>query len=213
MKSELKEAMQRLGLSERVVEPLWLYLRLLASWNEAFNLTAIPPERWIKWHIMDSLSLIPFLQPQLMSVGRRSADLGSGAGLPGIPLAIVLRNFHWTLIEKNGKRASFLLRVKNELLLSNVEIIHSRAEELDLTPNQLFSYVTVRAVGRCAFLCRLALPLLAQGGRLLAMKGKLAQAELDEVTEPWRLIGVNKIVLDDPPEKMRNLSVVVWEKG
>ena len=213
MKRELIDAiaLMRLQLSNRSLEQLWLYMQLMAEWNKSFNLTSIPLEGWIRRHIMDSLSVLPFLQP---AIGRL-ADIGSGAGLPGIPLAIVTGQDHWTLIEKNGKKASFLLRVKNELLLSNVEVVHSRAEDLHSAERNSFFCATARAVGSCELLCRLAWPLLASGGRLIAMKGQVDKDKLAEMKEPWSSVRVKRIELParTKEEKAINLSLVIWEKG
>lgn len=210
MKNELAMAMELMKLpsSDHLVDRLFLYMNLMAEWNELAGLTSIPPADWIRRHIMDSLSLLSFIPP-----ATQLADIGSGAGLPAIPLALAADNSQWALIEKNGKKASFLLRVKNELALSNVRIIHKRAEYTE--ERNAFQVVTARAVGSCALLCRLAWPLLQDNGRLLAMKGKICQAELNALTEPWQAMTINRVIIPTlrGDEKPMNLSILIWQKN
>jgi len=196
-----------------LIDQLWLYLNLMAEWNRLVGLTSIPPSDWVRRHIMDSFSLFSFMP----SFPAKLADIGSGAGLPAIPLALMARYNSWTLIEKNNKKVSFLLRVKNELELSNVRIVHKRAENLaqDVQEKNSFQTVTARAVGSCVLLCRLAWPLLKRGGRLLAMKGKVDQTALNDLVEPWQTMSINRITLPPlkPDEESMKLSVLVWQKS
>lgn len=196
-----------------LIDQLWLYLNLMAEWNRLAGLTSIPPSDWVRRHIMDSFSLLSFIPPSPTQL----ADIGSGAGLPAIPLALAARDNNWTLIERNNKKASFLLRVKNELGLANVRVVHRRAEHLaeDIKEKNSFQVVTARAVGSCVLLCRLAWPLLKRDGRLLAMKGKVKQSELNDLVEPWQEMTINRI--DLPPlrsnEEPIKLSLLIWQKS
>jgi len=196
-----------------LIDQLWLYLNLMAEWNKLVGLTSIPPSDWVRRHIMDSFSLSSFMP----SFPTQLADIGSGAGLPAIPLALMARGNNWTLIEKNNKKVAFLLRVKNELELSNVRIVHKRAENLaqDVKEKNSFQTVTARAVGSCVLLCHLAWPLLKRGGRLLAMKGRVDQTELNDLVEPWQTMSINRITLPPlkPDEESMKLSVLVWQKS
>ena len=214
-KGELIKAVElmRLPPAADLIDQLWLYLNLMAEWNRLVGLTSIPPSDWVRRHIMDSFSLFSFLP----SAPSQLADIGSGAGLPAIPLALMARENSWTLIEKNNKKASFLLRVKSELELSNVRIVHKRAEDLaqDAKEKNSFQTITARALGSCLVLCRLAWPLLKRGGRLLAMKGKVRQTELNDLVEPWQTMTINRITIPPlkPNEESMKLSVLVWQKS
>jgi len=135
------------------------YLNLLEHWNRVHNLTGIRDRAaLVDRHLVESLALAPYV------TGPRVADIGSGAGLPGLPLAIRLRALHFTLIESRRKRVSFLRHVAAMLALENVDVAHGRVEELELP---LFRTVLARAVAPPAELLELATPLLAPGGRLL----------------------------------------------
>jgi len=136
------------------------YLRLLKRWNRVHNLTAITDTgEMIERHLAESLALRSFLR------GQRSADVGSGAGLPGIPLAIVEAEMSFTLIESRAKRASFLSHVKGELALSNVIVEHGRVE--DLRGTAPFDTVLARAVAPLPELIELTAHLLGDDSVLL----------------------------------------------
>ena len=122
-------------LTAQMANKLCSYLELLGRWSDLFNLTAIPRYQWVEKHILDSFSAFPFLptdaEPASSAHGENIliADIGSGAGLPGIPLAIVAPNTHWLLLEKTGKKAGFLMRVALELDLQNVDVVNLSAEQ------------------------------------------------------------------------------------
>ncbi len=125
-------------LTAQMADKLCSYLELLGRWSDLFNLTAIPRYQWVEKHILDSFSAFPFLpflptdaEPASSAHGENIliADIGSGAGLPGIPLAIVAPNTHWLLLEKTGKKAGFLMRVALELDLQNVDVVNLSAEQ------------------------------------------------------------------------------------
>jgi 16S rRNA (guanine527-N7)-methyltransferase len=171
------------------LDRLGLYLALLLDANTRFNLTAIrdPDEAWNR-HILDSLTLVPYIA----SVGTRAggtgvapvrvADVGSGGGLPGIPLAIALPDVQFTLIEATGKKARFLDEVVAKLSLPNARVINERVETLGSDPGgthrEQYDIVIARAVGRLPVLLELAVPLAKVGGHVLAMKGAKAQEEI-----------------------------------
>ncbi|MEW6647444.1 MAG: 16S rRNA (guanine(527)-N(7))-methyltransferase RsmG [Pseudomonadota bacterium] len=153
-------------------ERLLAYLALLVKWNQAYNLTAIRhPLEMVTKHLLDSLAVQPYLY------GTRVLDVGSGAGLPGIPLAIADPAREFTLLDSNGKKTRFLLQAKGELRLSNLSVVHSRLEQY--RPGQLFDTVTARAFASLADMVAGTAHLLAPGGSLLAMKGEYPQDELD----------------------------------
>lgn len=157
------------------------YLELLAKWNRTYNLTAVRDgAEMVSVHLLDSLAVAPYLG----TIGSL-ADVGSGAGLPGIPLALVRPELRVTLIESNHKKASFLQQAKIELGLDNVSIHCGRVEQATgLSP---FDAVISRAFSDLAEFARLAGHLLAPGGRLLAMKGILPQDEINRLPDGWRL--------------------------
>lgn len=149
------------------------YLDLLSKWNTAYNLTGTrDPERLISHHILDSLSILPFIQ------GRRALDIGTGAGLPGFILALAQPAVHWTLLDANQKKVRFLRQAMLELKPGNVEVVHSRAR--DYAPAERFDTVVSRALGPLARFVALARPLLNDGGIMLAMKGRVPGDELAE---------------------------------
>ena len=143
-----------LELSDEQAGKLVAHLDLLDEWNQRMNLTAIRDRgQQLTKHILDSLSVRSHLR------GSRIADVGSGAGFPGIPLAIVLPDVHFALIESTGKKCRFLEHVRDTLSLPNVEVVQSRAEAFK--PGERFDTVLARAVGPVADLVRVAGPLVS----------------------------------------------------
>jgi 16S rRNA (guanine527-N7)-methyltransferase len=152
------------------------------------NLTAIRdrPSQLTK-HVLDSLSVRPYLR------GQRVADVGSGAGFPGIPLAIVAPEIHFALIESTGKKCRFLEHVRDALGLGNVDVVQARAEAHQ--PAVRYDTVIARAVGPVADLVRYAGPLVAGGGRLLAMKGRRPDDELAKKLNGWKVAAVHPLTV------------------
>ena len=175
-----------LELSEAQLARLVAHLDLLDEWNARMNLTAIRdrPSQLTK-HVLDSLSVRPFLR------GGRIADVGSGAGFPGIPLAIVEPHRQFTLIESTGKKCRFLEHVRDALELKNVAVVQSRAESYK--PDMRFDTVLARAVGPVADLVKVAGPLVVGGGRLLAMKGRYPEQELAARLDGWKVAVVHPL--------------------
>lgn len=156
------------GLEEAAT--LVRFLDLLEHWNRVHNLTGIRDRsELVDRHLVESLALEPFV------AGPTACDIGSGAGLPGIPLAVVLPGVAFTLIESRRKRASFLRHAKATLALDNVEVLHARAEDVTAGP---FDTVLARAVAPPAELLRLAEPLVALRGRLVLLTGEAKGREI-----------------------------------
>ena len=177
-----------LDLDEAQFAKLVAHLDLLDDWNSRMNLTAIRdrPSQLTK-HLLDSLTVLPYLQ------GERIADVGSGAGFPGIPLAIVEPHRHFSLIESTGKKCRFLEHVRDALELKNVEVVQARAESYK--PDVRFDTVIARAVGPIADLVKAAGGLVVGGGRLLAMKGRFPEDELAGKLGGWKVAAVHPLTV------------------
>lgn len=153
----------------------WLAAELL-RWNRSHNLTAITDPREVREkHLIDSLSLLPLIEP-----AHRLLDLGSGAGFPALPLKIVCPALEVVSVDAVGKKIAFQRHVARTLKLSGFTAVHGRAEDLPGTPlcDAGFDLVTARALGSLPLLAGLAAPCLAPGGRLIAMKGAEGASEL-----------------------------------
>lgn len=187
-----RERLVALGapLDEAALGRLGDYLARLLAANALMNLTAIadPAAAWER-HAADALSLLPLLAE--LPAGARLADVGSGGGLPGLPLAIARPDLHFVLIESTQKKARFLADVAAALGLGHVEVVAERAEVLAKGPlGGSFDAVTARAVARLSALLPLTAPLAKVGGTLLLVKGQKADEELAEATGVLRKLGV-----------------------
>ncbi len=181
----LSQALQENGmtLTDIACQQLIHYLDLMQTWNRVFNLTTITkPRDMVYLHIIDSLAIQPYVH------GKRLLDVGTGAGLPGIPLAIANPQQHWVLLDKNSKKTRFLTQVVAELKLDHVEIIHSRSE--DFHPALCFDSILSRALGTIRLFAESSYHLLCQDGLLIAMKGKYPQEELNEIPKRFQLLDV-----------------------
>jgi len=173
-----------LALPEGAQEKLLAYLDLLAHWNRAYNLTAVRDRReMIPRHLLDSLAALPFVH------GETLADIGSGAGLPGIPLAIARLDLAVTLIESNGKKARFLREAVRSLPLPKVTVEQARAQDATGT----FDTVIARAFASLADMLTWGGHLLAEEGRWLALKGQADQDEIGGIPDTFRVIAVRPI--------------------
>ncbi|MHC4128267.1 MAG: 16S rRNA (guanine(527)-N(7))-methyltransferase RsmG [Planctomycetota bacterium] len=171
------------------LERLGEYLSLLLETNTRFNLTAVtdPEEAWTK-HVFDSLTLLPYV---VSAEARHVIDVGSGGGLPGVPLAIALPEVDFTLLEATGKKADFLRDAAGHLELANVEVINDRAETIghDRQDHRAqYDLVVARAVGRLVVLLELAVPLARVGGHVAAIKGAKAAREIEDAARALHLL-------------------------
>jgi 16S rRNA (guanine527-N7)-methyltransferase len=172
----LKQALHenQLTLPDNVQQQLIQFTQLMQTWNRVFNLTNITePRGMVYLHLIDSLVIAPFLK------GTHFLDVGTGAGLPGLPLAIAHPQQQWTLLDKNSKKTRFLTQVVAELGLKNVQVIHSRIE--DFHPAQCFDSILSRAFSSIQTFAENTGHLLCQNGLLIAMKGKYPSEELQEL--------------------------------
>jgi 16S rRNA (guanine527-N7)-methyltransferase len=168
---------------------LWAaYLVLLKRWSSVFNLTSVyDPLDMVNLHIIDSLLIQSFLH------GKNIIDVGTGAGLPGIPLAIACPTLCFTLLDSNSKKTCFLTQVAAELALNNIEIIHARCEKFQ--PSTGFDSIVSRAFSSIGVMLTGTQHLLAEGGQFLAMKGVYPQEEIAQVTEKYQVKGVYPLTL------------------
>jgi len=151
------------------------YIELLAQWNKAYNLTAIrEPEKMLAYHILDSLSILPFIH------GNDCLDIGTGAGLPGIILALAKPDTHWVLLDGNKKKTRFVQQAIITLNLKNVEVVCSRIEKYQ--PEHSFSTIVSRAFASLHAIYACSHHLLDPGGSLLAMKGPEPEDEISALS-------------------------------
>mgnify|MGYP001397334838 FL=1 len=184
----LAQGIESLGLKidAPVQQDLLHYLELLRKWNKGYNLTAIrDAEQMLSHHLLDSLSIVPFVR------GPRVLDMGCGAGLPGIPLALARPDLQVVMMDANAKKTRFVQQAITELNLDNAEAVHARAE--DYTAPGGFDTVTSRAFSSLEDFLGLAAPYLRKGGQLLAMKGRYPTQELELSFNQFRLIAVHQL--------------------
>ena len=182
----LQQGLQELNIraDETQLELLLAFIKLLEKWNKAYNLTAVRHrEDMARLHILDSLTVLPFIQ------GKQVADIGTGAGLPGIPLAIFSPDVEFTLVDSNAKKTRFVQQAILELKLKNVNVMHSRVENMKI--DALFSTVIMRAFANLKDIMCLTRHLLDKQGILLAMKGQKPDQELTNIDAQYLIIPVN----------------------
>lgn len=187
LRPELDQGLLALGINDAVLaERLLAYLALLHRWNQTYNLTAIrdPREMLVK-HLFDSLAMLPYVADGAL------ADLGTGPGLPGIPLALAKPGLLVSLVESNGKKARFLREVVRQLGLTNARVLEKRAEAV--AEPGAYQQITARALDRLDGILRVGGHLLAPTGRLLAMKGQRPDDEIAELPAPWRAEAVHTL--------------------
>ncbi|MGZ8174852.1 MULTISPECIES: 16S rRNA (guanine(527)-N(7))-methyltransferase RsmG [Methylobacter] len=173
-----------LNVTDEKIDQLLSFIKLIEKWNKAYNLTAIRDrEEMARLHILDSLAIVPHIE------GKRVIDIGTGAGLPGIPLAICLPEIDFTLLDSNAKKTRFVQQVVLELKLKNVEVLHSRVENYH--PEKTYDAVLTRAFAGLSDIVKLTAHLLSKDGVLLAMKGQNLDAELAEIAAKKSVISVS----------------------
>jgi len=188
IESRLAKGLEALGLAlaPGQVEALLTLVAELAEWNRRVNLTAIKdPAEVVDKHLLDSLAVLPHIR------GLQVADIGTGAGFPGLPLAVADLDRRYTLVESTGKKAAFVRHAATMLQLPNVDVVLARAESYK--PARPFDSVIARALGSLADFIRVAGHLAERDGRLLAMKGKVPDDELKALPAGWKARAVHPI--------------------
>ena len=188
--SLIAEAFEKLGLKiDRIqLNNLKEFLKMMLEWNKKTNLTAITNySDAVNKHLIDSIMLLKYLNIE----GLKIADIGTGAGFPGIPLAIYHENVIIDLIEASKKKCEFLAAVCNKLEFNNVSIIHERAEEVgnNIMHREKYDIVICRAVASMNILAEYALPLLLQGGKFIAYKGPNIDQEIKDSFNAFNILG------------------------
>ena len=199
LETMLADGARALGidLSAAQQQKLLDYVGLLNKWNKAYNLTAVrEPAEMVVRHLLDSLSVLPHVQ------ATEIVDVGTGAGIPGIPLAIALPALKVTLLDSNGKKTRFAKQAALELGLANVEVVQARAEQYRNASPQVIS----RAFASLPDMLDVAGHLLAPDGRMLAMKAALTDVEMAGVQAPWQ---AQRIALKVPGLDERRQLIIV----
>lgn len=165
-----------LDIDDDAFDRMLAFVELMIKWNRVYNLTSVrDPEQIVRRHILDSLVVIPYLQ------GNRILDVGSGGGLPGIPLSLACPDRQFTLLDSNGKKTRFLTQARAELGLENVEVAKARIEQFQ--PKQAFDTIISRAFSSVGEMASNTVRLCAEGGRIIAMKGIYPVAEMENLPE------------------------------
>ncbi|BAN51378.1 16S rRNA (guanine(527)-N(7))-methyltransferase RsmG [Metapseudomonas resinovorans] len=187
---ELSRGAQQLAveLTPQSQDGLLAYLALLIKWNKAYNLTAVrDPDEMVSRHLLDSLSVVPYVA----ALGDNWLDVGSGGGMPGIPLAILFPERRFTLLDSNGKKTRFLTQVKLELKLDNLDVVHSRVEAF--TPERPFSGIVSRAFSSLEDFSNWTRHLGDGETRWLAMKGLHPNDELQALPADFRVESAHQL--------------------
>lgn len=196
--------------TEEQLNQFYKYMNLLLEWNEKINLTAITdPNEVILKHFIDSLTINKYIKEN-----STLADVGTGAGFPGIPLKILRPDLKITLVDSLNKRINFLNEVINKLNLVNIETVHSRIEDFgkDKKYRESFDFVTARAVANLAVLSEYLLPIAKAGGQCVCMKGSSVEEELSNGKNAIKVLGgkiknIDEFVLPDS-DMSRNVIII-----
>ena len=196
-------------LTKEQISSFAKYRDLLLEWNEKFNLTAITdPDEIEEKHFIDSLYLDRYVELN----NKTLLDVGSGAGFPGIPLAIAHPNLKITLLESNGKKVTFLKEVVKQLELKNVDIIQGRVEELN--KRESFDIVTARAVKELNILLEISFYLVKVGGMFVAYKSSGIDEEISNAKKAFKMLEINKTIKYEynlPKSKDNRVLLVIFK--
>ena len=171
------------------------FIELLNKWNKVYNLTSVrKPQQMISLHLLDSLVMLPFFtHSDSGSSIKRVLDVGTGGGIPGIPLAICLPDIDFVLLDARGKKIRFIQTAIAQLGLKNVTAIHSRVEKYSIADEQRFERIISRAFASLADMLLFCRHLLAEQGKFLAMKGQIPEEEIAQLPEGFKIAGINQL--------------------
>ena len=214
-KNKLSKLLQEINIeiTEEEVNKFYNYMNLLLEWNEKINLTAITEqEDIILKHFVDSLTIY-----KLIEENKSIIDIGTGAGFPGIPLAILKNKNKFTLVDSLNKRINFLNEIKESLSLENITNIHARAEEFGQNKKyrEKFDIAVSRAVANLSILVEYLLPVVKLGGKVICMKGSNVEDELKEAEYAISTLG-GKVIFKDEfclPQSDIKRNIIVIEKN
>ena len=209
MRDILVKGLAQLGLSDRAVPQLEAYASQLLEKNKVMNLTAITaPQEVATLHLLDCAALLP-LSPL---AGKTVIDVGTGAGLPGMVLALLTPDARFTLLDSLGKRIDFLQEVCDDMGLTHVTCVHARAEEFAGQHREQYDVAVSRAVAQLNVLCELTLPLVKVGGRFIAMKSTSSDQEIQEARSAVSQLGGRIAAVRDydvPQTDVRHRAVII----
>ena len=211
-KMQEKSSELDINFSVEQLEKFYRYMELLIEWNEKMNLTAIiEPNEIILKHFVDSLTIIKYLKN-----AKTLVDVGTGAGFPGIPVAIMMSNLEITLVDSLNKRLIFLEEVIKELKLTNVKLVHSRAEEFGQNKmyREKFDIATSRAVANLSTLSEYLIPLVKINGNIISMKAAQAEEEIEQAKNAIKELGgkINKIKEFNLPQSDIGRTIILISK-
>lgn len=209
---EMQRKSKEINLSMEQLEKFYKYMELLIEWNEKMNLTAITePSEIILKHFIDSLTILKYIKE-----GQSIVDVGTGAGFPGIPLAIMNNNIKITLVDSLNKRLTFLQEVIKQLGLKNVETIHSRAEEFGQNEKyrEKFDIATSRAVANLSTLSEYLVPLVKINGKCICMKASDANEEINQAQNAINVLGgtIEKVEEFNLPDSDIGRTIIIIDK-
>lgn len=212
----LRQGIKDFGIdvNDQMISDLKTYRELLVDWNQKMNLTGIEEEKevFIK-HFLDSISAV---SKGYIKDGISLIDVGTGAGFPGLPLKICLKNIKLTLLDSLNKRINFLQEVSNSVKLEDIEFIHGRAEDFGKNPEyrEQYDVATARAVAGLPILMEFCVPFVKLGGYFVCLKGPNANLELEESKAAMDILGlefVEKIDIELPNEELKH-NILVFKK-
>lgn len=196
-------------LQQEEYEKFYNYMLRIIDWNEKINVTAITEHKeFLVKHLIDSLTVNKYVQN-----GKKLIDIGTGAGFPGIPLKIANEDLKVTLIDSVNKKLNVIREISKEININNLEIIHTRAEDLANNPEyrEQFDFATTRAVSKLYTIAEYMLPFLKIGGKAICMKGPNYEEEVEEAGKSIEILGgkiekIENIMIDNEIE--RNIIII-----